>query len=435
MSYRLSYYLLVLLVMGTILFTALYAETRTSWSLIALGINGLLLLVLLIFFFRRIVMPLHILDSGMNLLRSQDFSSRLATVGQNDADNLVAIFNEMIEQLRKERLQVREANSLLDLLINASPMGVIILDLDHNIKSVNPASLSLLGIDPETEILGKKLQEAERLFTLTLSDIPQGSSITAQPSGSAILRCSHLTFQNQGFKQPFFLIESLTDEVRKAEKEAYSKVIRMIAHEVNNTTAGLTSTLQSLHDILQEEPDKADLVEVLDSCNHRSRQMSRFITQFADVVRIPQPQFATSDINLLLKRCALFMEHQFSENRIALHLELSPEPLNTSFDDGLIEQVILNILKNSMESIGTDGNITLSSSLSPAPEIVITDDGPGISKELSDKIFNPFFSTKPNGQGIGLLFIMEVLDRHHFTYSLRTEEDGKTRFRIRIKTV
>ena len=107
-------------------------------------VEGVVLVTILylFLFYRRIIKPLDIIGNGMELLKEQDFSSRLSRVGQKEADRIVDIFNKMMEQLKNERLHLREQNHFLDLLINASPMGVIMLNLDNEIISLNPAALS-----------------------------------------------------------------------------------------------------------------------------------------------------------------------------------------------------------------------------------------------------------------------------------------------------
>ena len=105
----------------------------------------LLTIIYLFVFYRRIIKPLHIIGNGMELLKEQDFSSRLGKVGQTEADRVVDVFNKMMEQLKNERLHLREQNHFLDLLVNASPMGVIILNLDEEILSMNPAACKLFG--------------------------------------------------------------------------------------------------------------------------------------------------------------------------------------------------------------------------------------------------------------------------------------------------
>ena len=117
-----------------------------------------------------------------------------------------------------------------------------------------------------------------------------------------------------------------------------------------------------------------------------------------------------------------------TDRNIAITLDIDEELGDVNLDIALFEQVLVNIIKNAAESIGKDGKIQIRTS-SPA-SIEIVDNGAGITKETEAKLFSPFFSTKPNGQGIGLVFIREVLMRHGCSFSLRTYADGLTRFRI-----
>ena len=355
------------------------------------------LLIYLILFYRKIIKPLDTIGSGMELLREQDFSSRLSLVGQYEADRVVNVFNRMMEQLKNERLRLREQNHFLDLLINASPMGVIITSLDSPLAA-------------------------------ELAAIAQGETVTVRLNDSNIYKCTHSSFIDRGFHHPFFLIESLTDEVMKAEKKAYEKVIRMIAHEVNNTTAGITSTLDTVEQALSESEGMEDICEVMQVCTERCFSMSRFITRFADVVKIPEPNLAPVNLNDLVFSCKRFMEGMCTDRNIAITLDIDEELRGVNLDIALFEQVLVNIIKNAAESIGKDGKIQIRTS-SPA-SIEIVDNGEGITKETEAKLFSPFFSTKPNGQGIGLVFIREVLMRHGCSFSLRTYADGLTRFRI-----
>ena len=161
----------------------------------------------------------------------------------------------------------------------------------------------------------------------------------------------------------------------------------------------------------------------------RSYSMSRFITNFADVVKIPEPQKEEVHLNDRVTACKIFMENLCQNRDIDLHLELCEENPVVSMDTSLFEQVLINIIKNATESIDTNGKIFIRTSASPLM-LEIGDTGKGISKEVEAKLFTPFFSTKPNGQGIGLIFIREVLMKHGYTFSLRTYPDGITRFRI-----
>ena len=421
------FYILVflLLALGGVL---LYLSSQLNTIFFYIG-EWLILFILiyLAFFYRKLVKPLNTIGSGMELLREQDFSSRLSPVGQYEADRVVNIFNRMMEQLKNERLRLREQNHFLDLLIKASPMGVIITTLDDDLSELNPMALRMLGVSPEN-VLGKKMKEIDSPLARELVNIPKGETVTVRLNDSNIYRCTHSSFIDRGFQHPFFLVESLTDEVMKAEKKAYEKVIRMIAHEVNNTTAGITSTLDTVEQALSSEEGMDDICDVMRVCTDRCFSMSRFITRFADVVKIPEPTVSRANLNDLVFTCKRFMEGMCNDRRINLRMEIDETLKDVMLDSSLFEQVLVNIIKNAAESIETDGEIIIRT-LSPAT-IEVTDNGKGISKETEAKLFSPFFSTKPNGQGIGLIFIREVLMRHGCTFSLRTYADGLTKFRI-----
>lgn len=433
MKLKSLFYILALL-MGTVwilMFCAGIKEEGWHFYLI----EGVLTfgLIYLIYFYQKVIKPLDAIANGMDLLRAQDFSSRLAKVGQHEADRIVEVFNRMMNQLKEERLRLREQNHFLDLLIHKSPMGVVILTLDGDISMVNQSAIQFLDAGSEEDILGKAMDELGGSLAEEIIRIPEESSETIRLSDSRIYRCSRLSFVDRGFAHPFILIESLTDEVMKAEKRAYEKVIRMIAHEVNNTVTGITSTLDTVDDALQMMDETEDLREVMKVCVERSYSMSRFITNFADVVKIPEPQLREVSLNERVSACKIFMENLCFEHGIKLHVELCEDNPKVYMDTALFEQVLVNIIKNAVESIGKEGDIFIRSYSSPVV-LEIGDTGKGISKEVEAKLFTPFFSTKPNGQGIGLIFIREVLMKHGYAFSLRTYPDGITRFRICLST-
>ena len=390
--------------------------------------GGVLLLGVLLLFRWQIVEPLHLMETGMLLLRELDFSSRLRRVWQTDADNIVDVFNRMMDALKAERLHVREQNQLFDLIFRSSPMGILILDLDRRVDSVNPSGERLLGVSLEA-VRGKRLDECSFDLCEDLCSLAMDEVRTVRLTDSNIYRCSRQSFLNGGFRHTFYLVELLTEEVSQAERKAYEKVIRMIAHEVNNTVAGVTSTLDTLETAMEDMPDSAELCELMRVCIERCYNMGRFITNFADVVRIPEPQRAPTSLNELVISCKRFMETICMNRQIEIRMELEDALPPVNIDRTLFEQVLVNIIKNSAESIGERGTICIRTQARPL-SLEISDNGKGISRETEAKLFTPFFSTKPTGQGIGLVFIREVLVEHGCRFSLRTGEDGMTRFRV-----
>lgn len=392
-----------------------------------------LVLVCLLFLYHRIMKPFQLLENGMLLLKEQDFSSRLRTVGQKDADSIIQIFNRMMEQLKYERLHVREQDQLFDLIFYSSPMGIVIMDLDERIQSMNPSAERLLGISFDKS-KGNRICNLHFELSECLQKLTQGEVRTVRLNDSNIYRCSRLSFLNKGFRHTFYLIELLTEEVMHAEKKAYEKVIRMISHEVNNTVAGITSALDTIDATLENFSETTDIRGVIQVCIERCYSMSHFITNFSDVVKIPEPSFLRVDLNDVIRKNVQFMEVICNKRHIDIQMQLDTEALWADIDVGLMQQALINIVKNAAESIGNNGTITIRTNASLSL-LEIIDTGKGISKEVESRLFTPFFSTKPNGQGVGLMLVREVLQKHHCIFSLRTDNEGLTIFKIQFKAV
>jgi nitrogen fixation/metabolism regulation signal transduction histidine kinase len=375
--------------------------------------------------------PYKMIGNGMDLLRQQDFSSRLRPVGHKETDVLIGVFNKMMDQLKEERLHVREQNHFLDLLINASPQGLIILDFDNKITHINPAGLRLLGIESPQNSTGKSLEESGIQIGKTLAQLKPDEDMIVRISGISLYRCVRSSFVDRGFTHPFILIEELTHEILKIEKKSYENIIRMMAHEVNNSVAAVSSTLNVISDSLKQnqENELSDVLPAVNASFERCNHLSRFITNFADVVKIPPPHYSKTDLNELVRSVNALCSPEYNRRNIKITLSLTESPCYIKADSIQMEQVLVNLVKNARESIQENGEIRIITSHSPH-RIIVEDNGPGLSDEVREKLFTPFFTTKPQGQGIGLLFIREVLINHNYKFTFATEEDGKTRFRI-----
>ena len=420
-----------------------YSASQRQDTLFYIG-EGLVVLVLLflVYFYYKVLKPLDSIGNGMDLLNEQDFSSKLKPVGQQESDRIVQVFNKMMDQLKDEKLRMQEQNRFLDLLISASPMGVVMLDFDERITMMNDAAIRFLEVDNVERALHQSMRQFNSPLAQEIANIPLDKVETIRLSDSMIYRCSHLSFMDRGFARPFILIESLTEEVMKAEKKAYEKVIRMIAHEVNNNVAGIVSTL----DLIQTEVPDGTAQEALEASRERTQKMAEFVTRFANVVKVPEPQLTLCDLSEEVEACHSSLEGLCQTHHIRLTLDLTDEAIPVHLDTTLFQQALVNIVKNAIESIipapsERKGFISIkvakhSTSL-PRREgqgggsLIITDNGKGISPEVAQHIFTPFYSTKPQGQGLGLLLIRDILTKHGCTFTLLTNpDDGLTRFTI-----
>lgn len=432
MRLRYLFIILALLVLVPTLLLLFFSAEEGGTLVYIANVLAVVAVLFLIFFYRRVLKPLDTIADGMDLLAAQDFSSRLSPVGQTEADRIVLLFNRLMARIKEERLTLLEQNGFLSLLIEESPMGVILLDFDNRITLMNTSARRFLEVDDCT---GSELQQLPSPLVGDILQLGDGESRTIRVNGAAIYSCSRLSFMSKGFRRPFIIIESMTDEIFKAEKSAYEKVIRMIAHEVNNSVAGVVSALGSLDDVLSSTTaesladDIQDVRTLIKVCEERGFKMSRFIGDFANVVKIPSPQLRPIPLNDCVIHSIYFMRNMCSERNITLETSLADEAPLVQADITLFEQVMLNIIKNSIESIGENGKIVVETAASPA-RIVITDNGAGITPEDKERLFSPFFSTKANGQGLGLMFVREILSKHNCRFSLLTGNDGLTRFEI-----
>lgn len=395
--------------------TGMIAYGRFSWLLMSMLLVSVVALVLL---YRGVVMPSRTVCNGFDILASQDFNNRLRTTGEPVSDRIARLFNEMIVRLKEERLRVREQNHFLDLLIQASPVGIAIFDLDGRVSHVNAAFVEICGVE-ESEMLGKRLDSLPGRMASELAALPPGGKSTVRIDATHIYSCHLLSFMESGLRRRFVIVEPLGEELRKAERDAYGKVIRTISHEVNNTLGGLMSFLETLEDVPEEDPAVKELAE---SCHDRCGNLARFIGAYADVVRIPEPSLAPVDICEEVRMLAPFAR-SLAGGGISLKLDIPDAPVMVMADAAQLQQVMVNIVKNAAQSVGdTGGEISVSVSYTEkSARLTVTDNGPGISEEVSRELFTPFFTTRPAGCGVGLTLAAEVLRRHGTRFSLATD--------------
>ena len=378
----------------------------------------------------RSLKPIVSIGRSLNLLKEGDFNITMVKTGNKDVDNIIEVYNSMIQRLREERLSVREKNHFLDLLIASSPLGIIMLDLDNRILDINNAAFRCLGI-PQGNYCGKYLHDLNSNLGSEISKIDfEEKQLLDRADGQKYL-CRKLYFMDHGFKHPFYIIEEFTEEIRKAEKEAYGKLIRMMAHEVNNTIGSVNSIMSSVQSNPDSfvDSDREDVVRMLGIAIQRNYHMNRFMQNFSNVVKLPLPEKEKMDLNESVMVVIESFSSVFKEKNVLIKVNLDSSSPVISADRSQMEQVFSNIIKNSIEAAGNKGQIRVSTVIKPV-SIQFEDDGTGLSKVVSEKIFTPFFSTKPGGQGIGLTLVQEILTNHGFSFSFSNNEKVGTKFNI-----
>lgn len=404
----------------------LWLPDGMRWAVYAAGFLAVVFLGMLL---HSVIMPKNVAMRGMELISAQDFNNRLVKTGEHDADKIVKVFNAMIDRLRSERLRKQEHENLMHQIIDTSPMGVMMLDFDRKISVVNPALLRLTGIDNATEIIGQRPDDVQNSLVKEMIGVELGKNEEIRDGDIRTYRCYHLNFIQLGFKREFYLLESLTEEVVKAERSAYEKVIRTISHEVNNTMGGVRTVLG----MLAENCDDAEMTEVIESCDTRCCLLGGFVSTYADVVKVPEPVMREIDLNEEAGRLIPFVR-MMTAGHIEIEFRPAAFPVKAMADSELLQQALVNIIKNAAESIhGESGKITIAVGIESGNAVIeVANNGEPIPEEVAQNLFRPFFTTKKEGKGIGLTLTSEILTRHHARFRLATDEDGLTRFRIKF---
>jgi len=417
-----AYLVLIHLVLAAISFFILRENRLLLLAVEALFALSITLGVLLV---RSFFVPLNLIRTGAELISERDFTSQFREVGQPEMDALIQIYNRMIGRLREERLKAQEQHYFLDRILSASPAGIVTLDFDGRISSLNPSARELLGLTEDA--LGRSLGEVSE----GLTSVPLGESRMLS-HGRRRLKVSRAELFDRGFPRCFLSVEELTEELRASEKAAYGKLIRMMSHEVNNSVGPVSSLLDSFRgysDQLGEE-DRQDFTHAVTVAIARLERLGAFVNGFAEVVRLPPPDRRPCDVRQLLDEILILLRPQLERRRIQAVWENiePPHPVDLiELDRNQLEQVLVNVLKNAMESIGEDGRISLRLVREAGrPVLRIADSGPGIPDDVRPLLFTPFFSTKRDGRGLGLTLIQEILTQHGFDFGLENRvEDGR----------
>jgi len=380
--------------------------------------------------YRQLIQPLKTLMQGVEAIKDRDFNVKFLSTGKHEMDQLIDVYNQMMDELRTERTRQEQQHFFLEKLIFTSPTGIIILDYDDNIQQINPKALQILGIVAD-QVLGYPVDKYPHPLFEQIKHLKSGENTTVKFDGinTYMLQKSH--FIDRGFSRHFIMIEDLTAEILAAEKNVYGKVIRMMAHEVNNTVGPVNSILQSALKTngLWQGHQFNNLKDALQVAIDRNQNLNLFMRNFADLVKLPAANKRPINLHHLINSVSQLMGIKAKEKDVAYEFHMHEGTFIIMADEQQMEQVLINIVKNAIEAIGSKGMIRFYT-VPDKRSLVISDTGAGISAEQSANLFSPFYSTKKDGQGIGLTLVREILVNHGFEFSLKTVGEKQTEFTI-----
>jgi nitrogen fixation/metabolism regulation signal transduction histidine kinase len=374
--------------------------------------------------------PLQTLSNLLGALREEDFSFR-ARVGRRDdplGQALVEV-NALAQTLREQRLGALEATALLRKVMEEIDVAVFAFDAASVLQLLNRAGERLLGAP------------AERLVGLGADALGLAPFLTGEPTRTAEASfpgvagrfdVRRTSFRQRGKPMQLLVLADVSRALRDEERQAWQRLIRVIGHELNNSLAPIRSVAGSLEALLLREPRpedwQGDMRRGLSVIAARAEALRRFMDAYAQLARLPAPARRAVELAPLVRRVAGL------ETRVPVRVEAGVE-VTLDADPDQLEQLLINLVKNAAEAVaGSPGGVLLHWSLvdkpSPAIEIRVDDDGPGLPPTAN--LFVPFFTTKPGGSGIGLVLCRQIAEAHGGTLSLANRAEGGCRATLRL---
>jgi two-component system, NtrC family, nitrogen regulation sensor histidine kinase NtrY len=372
---------------------------------------------------RRLTRPwvrvVRAVGDGISSLRDHDFSLSVAAPGEIELHGLTQAYNTLGDLLRRERLDLYQRELLLDTVIQSTPLAMVLTDDGGRVVYSNVAARALLRG-------GRKLEGLE--LELLLADSPAALREAVQGGGDTLFTMEvggetqvyHLSqrdFRLNARRHGLLLLKQLTRELAAQEVAIWKKVIRVIAHELNNSLAPISSLAHS-GQLLAQTPEPTQLQRVFSTIGERAAHLAGFIDGYARFAKLPRPRPQPLS-------WAHFLGRLEGALPFRIEGELPQQPGN--FDASQLEQVMINLLKNAAESGSAPADITVS--VRPAGggfRLEVGDRGSGLSEETLRDALLPFYSTKSTGTGLGLTLCREIIEAHGGRLSLANRAGGGT---------
>ena len=449
-NFRISLIIRVLAIVANafIIMWLIFTTSYYFTTLLAVGIAIYQVIILIQFVETTNTLLTNFLES----LRYSDFSRTFEIKGLGYSfDRLSESFSIVINDFRKVREEREQSYFYLETVVEHIGFGLISYREDGTVELINNSTKKLFKI---TSL--KNLNELESFspeLVSKLMTITNGESIMVKiQKQDTILQLAILATE---FKVADRLIRMATikdiqNELEENEMESWQKLIRVLTHEIMNSITPIASITQTLNYMIkdaratytnafQDEGEIETMDEItlaIETIHKRSTGLLHFVESYRDLTRIPTPRFTIFSVRTLFDNMKGLMKEEMQNHNIQCHTFVTPENLELSADEQLIEQVLINLLKNAIQALENTENpvieVKAHTDLNGKIVIQMTDNGQGILPEVLDKVFVPFFTTKPKGSGIGLSLSRQILRLHGGTLTAHSEPDVETVFTLKF---
>ena len=367
----------------------------------------------------RVARPLQTLSNLLGALREGDYTIRARGADRQDALGLAFLeANVLGETLRTQRLGAMEASTLLRTVMSEIDVAVYAFDENHRLRLVNRAGARVLD-QPEERLLGKTAEQLGLDQSLR-GNTPRAADMTF-PGARGRWEVRRSMFRQDGRPHTLLVLADLSKTLREEELKAWQRLVRVLSHEINNSLAPIKSLAGSLKSLLEREPRPADADEDLDRglsvIGGRADALVRFMSSYARLARLPTPRKAPLQVGQWVRRVAAL------ETRLAVRVDAGPD-LTIHADGDQLDQLLINLVRNAVDaSLETGGGVRVSWARDgEVLELRVEDEGAGLAGGAN--LFVPFFTTKPEGSGIGLVLSRQIAEAHGGTLVLENRNNG-----------
>jgi nitrogen fixation/metabolism regulation signal transduction histidine kinase len=373
----------------------------------------------------RVVMPLQTLSNLLAALREGDYSIRGRAARHSDAlGDVVREINALSSTLQTQRRGAMEASALLRAVMREIEVSVFAFDEEHRLRLVNRAGAKLLN-RPAEQLLAKRADELGLEDCLT-GEAARTMATTFPGAASGRWGMRRSTFREDGKPHQLLVIGDISRALRQEEQSAWQRLVRVLGHELNNSLAPIKSIAGSLESLLARNPSREvwpedlpeDLQRGLSIISARAESLTRFMSAYAKLAKLPPPVLQPLEISPWIRRLAAL------ETRLNIAVLPGPE-ITLAADRDQLEQLLINLLRNAVDAaLETQGGVLVRwNSTGNLLEIVVEDEGPGLSNTAN--LFVPFFTTKPQGTGIGLALSRQIAENHGGTLTLENRPEAR----------
>jgi two-component system, NtrC family, nitrogen regulation sensor histidine kinase NtrY len=393
-------------------------SAKVQWTLTILTVGCFLVFVSSAR--EQIIRPLQTMSNLLAALREGDYSIRAREArGGNALGEVLLEINSLGETLRLQRLGAFEATALLRTIMSEIDVAVFTFDPKRRLRLVNRAGETLLG-QPMDKLLGKTADELALNRCLEANEDEPLTLNFAGASGRWGVRRS--TFREEGLPHELLVLTDLSRTLREEERRAWQRIVRVLGHEMNNSLAPIKSLAASLESLMRRDPLppdwKDDASAGLHSIASRADSLSRFLQAYTRLTKLPPPQKQHVDLGELVQRVV--------DLEPRLNVKVMPgRKTMIRADAAQIEQALINLVHNAVDAaLEAHGEVSVGwREKEDVVEIFVQDEGPGIMNPAN--LFVPFFTTKPEGSGIGLPLSRQIAEAHGGSLALTNRKGGK----------